>query len=342
MPLWFSWSHRAVPATIAFSLCIASAGAVAADKDPLVLYSAQHEQMVDTLIAAFTKETGIEVKDHPGEAPAIANQIATEDDASPADVFFTENSPELVLLDEKGLLTAIDPATLAAIPARDSAPNGHWIGLLARENVLAFNPTIIKERDLPASLLDLARPEWKGKVAIAPADADFLPLVSAVELLKGRGAALDWLKGLKENAQVFDDDEGVVAAVNRGAVATGIINHYYWARLHNELGETGTHSAIHHFKNADVGALINVSGAGILKSSKHQVEAQKFVAFLASKPVQEMLAKANVDFEYPLAAGVAANPSVTPFKALQPPDISAVKLGDDQNSAKLLRDAGLL
>ena len=102
--------------------------------------------------------------------------------------------------------------------------------------MLAFNTGMVKEAELPASLLDLAKPEWKGKVAIAPTDADFLPLIGAIVAVKGRPAALDWLKGLRENAMIFDDDEGVVAAVDRGAVATGVINNYYWARLRLEKG----------------------------------------------------------------------------------------------------------
>ena len=161
---------------------------------------------------------------------------------------------------------------------------------------------------LPSSLLDLAKPEWKGKVAIAPTDADFLPLVGAVAALKGRQAALDWLKGLRENAAVFDDDEGVAAAVDRGAAAVGIINSYYWARLRAEQGADQMKSAIHHFAGGDVGGLMNVSGAAALKTSRNPAAAQKFLAFLVSKPAQEMLAKLDITFEYPLAAGVAANP----------------------------------
>ncbi len=332
-------------ALLASAACWSLAGRparAAEGHEPLILYSAQHQQTVDMMIAAFTKATGIEVKVRSGEAPEIANQIATEGSASPADVFFTENSPELQLLAGKGMLAKVDVATLDKVPARYNAADGTWVGVLARENVLAFNPDMIKDAALPASLLDLAKPAWKGKVAIAPADADFLPLVSAVEVAKGHQAALDWLKGLKDNAQVFDDDEGVVAAVNRGAVATGIINNYYWARLHTELGDKGTHSAIHHFGAGDVGGLINVSAAGVLKSSKHQAEAQRFLATLVSKPLQEALAKGDVDFEYPLVEGVAANPLLKPMDQLQPPDITAAKLGDDQGSAKLLRQAGLL
>jgi len=344
-----SLTRRAALLTGAAGLALAVGGLAAmprlgeaADPVTLTLYSAQHHQMVDLLIQGFTKQTGIKVRVHSGEAPEIANQIAQEGAQSPADVYFTENSPELTLLDEKGLLAKIAPATLAQIPARSSAADGSWVGVLARENVLAFNPSMIQEGQLPASLMDLAGPEWKGKVAIAPSDADFMPLVDAVVVLKGRPAALEWLKGLKVNAQVFDDDEGVVAAVDRGSVATGIINNYYWARLRAEQGADKMHSQIHHFANGDVGALVNVSGAGVLKSSKYPDAAQQFVAFLVSKPVQTMLGAGDIDFEYPLAPGVPPNPLLKPFDQLQPPAISMAQLGDDQLAAQLLRDAGLI
>ncbi|MGH7155649.1 MAG: iron ABC transporter substrate-binding protein [Acetobacteraceae bacterium] len=310
--------------------------------ETITLYSAQHQQMVDELTRMFTQQTGIAVRVHSGEAPEIANQIAQEGNRSPADVYFTENSPELVLLDEKGLLVPVDPATLAAAPAKYSAADGHWVGVFARENVLAYNPALIHEDQLPRSLMDLAKPEWKGKVAIAPTDADFLPLIDAVAALHGRAAALTWLEGLRRNAQVFDDDEGVAAQVERGQIATGIINSYYWARLYTEQGPEKTKSRIHHFGDGDVGGLINVSGAAVLKSSRHQEAAQKFLAFLVNKDVQAKIAQGNVDFEYPLVPGVAANPLMKPFNQLQPPSLSVSQLGDDQLAAQLLRQAGLL
>lgn len=308
----------------------------------LTLYAAQHEQTVDLLTKAFTKETGIEVKVKTGEPPELASELAKEGAASPADVFFTANSPELELLSEKGLLAKAAPATLASVPAQYSAPNGDWIGVMARENVLAFNKAMVKEQDLPASLLDLAKPEWKGRVAIAPTDADFLPLVGAVAALKGRPAALEWLKGLRETAMIFDDNEGVVAAVERGAAATGIINNYYWPRLRSEKGAENMKSAIHHFAGGDIGGLINVSGAAVLKASKNQAVGQKFLAFLVSKPAQEMVSKLDITFEYPLVPGVAANPVLKPFAELAPPPLTVKEIGDDRDAAKLLREAGLI
>ena len=309
---------------------------------PLTIYAAQHHQLVDMVAEAFTRETGIPVRSRFGEAPELASQIVREGARSPADIYFTENSPELTLLDEKALLAPVTPATLAQVPPQFSSADGRWLGVLARENVLAFDPATLKEADLPASLLDLAKPEWKGRVAIAPSDADFLPLVQAVVVLKGRDAALAWLKGLKANAQVFDDDEGVVSAVERGTVAAGVINSYYYYRARTEQGTDKTRSQIHHFTGGDVGALLNVSGAAVLKSSKNQDEAQRFLAFMASRPVQEMLARSDIDFEYPLAPGVAPNAALKPMDQLQPPTLTLKQLGDDQDSAKLLRQSGLL
>ena len=308
----------------------------------LTLYSAQHEQTVDLLTKAFTKETGIDVKVHSGEGPELASQLVKEGAASPADVFFTENSPELELLSEKGLLAKVLPATLASVPAADSGANGDWVGVLARENVLVFNTGLIEESALPASLLDLAKPEWKGKLAIAPTDADFLPLIGAVAAAKGRPAALEWLKGLRENAAIFDDDEGVVAAVDRGAAAVGIVNNYYWPRLRMEKGAANLKSALHHFAAGDIGGLLNVSGAAVLKSSHNQAAAQKFLAFLVSKPTQELLSKLDITFEYPLVAGVAANPILKPIGELSPPAITLKQIGDDRDAAQLLREAGLI
>jgi iron(III) transport system substrate-binding protein len=308
----------------------------------LTLYSAQHPQVDAMLTAEFTKETGIKVLVREGEGPDIAAQILQEGADSPADVFLTENSPELNLLDEKGLLAPVDPATLKQVPGPYSAADGHWLGVLARENVLAYNPALILETALPASLLDLAKPEWKGKLGFAPSDADFLPLVSAVIKQYGKTEALAWLNGLKANGTVYQDDEGAVAAVARGSVAVAIINNYYWYRLETDLGPEKIDSRIYHFKDGDIGGLINISGAAVLKSSKNPAAAQRFLAFLVSPKAQSMLGKSDIDYEYPLRPGVPPNAKLTPFKDLQPPAINVSQLGDDQVAGALLQQAGLI
>jgi iron(III) transport system substrate-binding protein len=115
---WFRARLGASFIAAALSLPLTAPAAHAAS---LVLYSAQHEQVVDMLAKDFQKESGISVKIRSGEGPALAAQLVAEGSATPADVYFTENSPELMLLEEKGMLAKVTPATLATIPARDSA-----------------------------------------------------------------------------------------------------------------------------------------------------------------------------------------------------------------------------
>ncbi|WP_409018250.1 iron ABC transporter substrate-binding protein [Caballeronia sp. LZ035] len=316
--------------------------AASAHAASIVVYNAQHEQVMNLLAKDFEQQTGIAVRIRNGEGPALAAQLAAEGANTPADVYFTENSPELMLLEEKGLLGHVDAATLSIIPARYNSPTGQWVGVTARESVLAYNTGKIQASQLPPSLFDLARPEWKGKIGIAPSDADFLPLVSAVLALKGQEQTLQWLKGLKTNAQIFDDDEGVVAAVNRGGVATGIINNYYWARLHAELGDKATRSALYHYGNGDVGGLVNVSGAAVLKNAHNVAGAQQFLKYLVSERAQALMAKSHISYEYPLVAGVAPDPLLKPFDQLQPPALTLEQLGDDSQAGKLLRQAGLI
>jgi iron(III) transport system substrate-binding protein len=329
-------------AALSVALAVAGTLPLAAHADSITVYNAQHEQVMNQLAKDFEQQSGISVKIRTDEGPALAAQIVAEGDKSPADVYFTENSPELMLLEEKSLLAPVQSATLSAVPARYSSPVGQWVGVTARENVLAYNTAKVQTAQLPQSLFDLAKPEWKGKVGIAPSDADFLPLVDAVLAAKGEAATLEWLKGLKTNSQIFDDDEGVVAAVNRGAVATGIINNYYWDRLHAEVGDAKTRSAVAHFANGDIGALVNVSGAAVLKSAHNPEGAQKFLAYLVSDRAQKLMAQDHISFEYPLRPGVAADPINKPFDQLHPPQLTIEQLGDDSQAGKLLRQAGLL
>lgn len=314
--------------------------AVAAER--LTLYSAQHPQVVATLTRAFREATGIGVRVHSGEDPEIANQVLREGNRSPADLVFFENSPELTLLDQHRLLAPVAVATLALVPRRYSAPDGNWLGVLARQSVLVWNPAKIGRAALPRHLADLARPSWKGKVAIAPGDADFLPLVGALLHVEGRQAALAWLQGLRRGAKIYQDDEAVAAAVNRGSVATGIVNNYYWARLRTEKGAAHTPSRIAHFAPGDVGNLVNISGAAVLASSHRQAAAQRFLQFLVSEKAQKMLAASTVDYEYPLRPGVAPNRLLTPMGELHPPAIPPAALGNDREAARLIEQAGLI
>ncbi|HEX7381881.1 MAG TPA: extracellular solute-binding protein [Nevskiaceae bacterium] len=314
----------------------------AASHAAITLYAGQHQQMVRLLVDRFEKETGIPVKVRYGSGPELAHALTLEGKRTTADVFFTEDSPELMLLQEKDLLAAVDPATLHQIPARFSSADGKWVGVLARENVLTWNPKLISADQLPKSLLELAQPRWKDRFGIHLTSADIMPLIRAIAIKHGRPAALDWVKGVKRNAKLFQRNSGVVLAVNNGDVPVGVSNSYYYYRLREQVGADKMVSRVYHFANGDVGGLIDVSGAAALRYAPHPQEAQRFLAFMVSEPVQDMLARGTVDFEYPLRPGVVANPALKPFSELQPPDVTVTQLGDNREALQLLQEAGAL
>ena len=330
-------------------LCLAiAAGAIAGcggsssgSSDSLTLYSAQHEQMTEALAKGFEAQSGAKVQIRYGEDEGLASQIEQEGDASPADVIMTENTPPLEALAEQGLLAKVKPSTLGEVPTRYSSPSGHWVGVAARETVMVYNPNLIAASELPASILDLAKPEWQGKLAIAPSEPDFVPIVSAIEKLDGKAAAKSWLEGFAANAKHYNDNEGIIAAVDGGQVGAGIVNHYYWYEAVAEEGKAKVPSKLHYFGHEDPGALVNISGAAALASSDDPELAQEFLAYVVGKEGQSAMTHSG-DWEYPLNAAVLPPPGLVPFDQLDPPRVSPSDLGDGSAPLELMQQVGLL
>jgi iron(III) transport system substrate-binding protein len=309
----------------------------------ITLYSGQHEQTTQSLVSAFEQQTGIHVNVRYNDEDSFADEIVAEESHPVADVFYTENSPALAYLQEKGLLAPVDATTLAKTPAQYNSPQGDWVGVSARVSVLIYNPSLISAAQLPTSVLQLADPKYQGKLAFAAGETDFQPIVTAVAHAYGDAAASSWLNGIKANAgsHIYPDNETIADEVNRGAVAFGVVNQYYWYRMRAELDASAVHSKITYFAPHDPGYVVDVSGAGILKSTRNMPDAQKFLEFIVSKQGQEIIAH-SISYEYPLDDGVTTTAPETPFNELQPYPISIAELGDGSTAISLLQKAGLL
>jgi iron(III) transport system substrate-binding protein len=271
----------------------------------------------------------------------LANQIVQEGSASPADVFYSENSPALALLSEQGKLAPVSATARKQVPANFSSPNGDWVGVAGRAVVLAYNPEKLATAAVPASMMDVGGPTWSGKVGIAPSGADFQAIVAGIVKSAGVPAATTWLEGLKRNGQVYPSNSAIMQAVNRGEIPAGIIYHYYWFRDQAESGDNSANVELHYFGNQDPGAFLSISGAAVLKSSTHQASAQKLVQFLSGKEGQTALADSD-DFEYPLNASVPANPKLKPLAELGLPKTVLADVGNGKQVVKLLQQVGLL
>jgi len=326
--------------TAALVAAVAGFSVAAAAQDGIVVYNAQHASLAKEWIEGFTRETGIRVILRQGSDMEVANQIIQEGTASPADVFLTENSPAMVLVDSAGLFAPIDTATLAQVPDAFRPSSGRWIGIAARSTVFAYNKTKLTPDQLPKSILDLADPAWKGRWGASPSGADFQAIVSALLALKGEGSTDAWLKAMKENAVPFKGNGVAMKAVNAGEVDGAVIYHYYYFGDQAKTGENSNNVLLHYFRNEDPGAFVSISGGGVLASSEHPKEAQAFLKWITGPGGQQVL-RDGTSFEYAVGVDADSNPKLEPLAKLQAPRVIPDKL-DSKKVTDLMTAVGLL
>ncbi|MCV7067626.1 iron ABC transporter substrate-binding protein [Mycolicibacterium farcinogenes] len=334
------WSRRVAVLLSAVAVGVGMVACADSESDELLIYNAQHESLTKEWIDAFTKETGIKVTYRQGGDTELGNQLVAEGDASPADVFLTENSPAMAAVERAGLFADVEQQTLDQVPAQFRPASNKWTGVAARSTVFVYNKAKLPAERLPRSIMDLQQPQWKGRWGAPPAKADFQAIVAAMLELTGEPATAQWLAGMKTNAVVLQDNIATLRAVNDGQVDGGVIYHYYWFRDQSKTKEISGNTALHYFKNEDPGAFVSLSGGGVLKSSKKAEQAQQFLRFITGKAGQEVLQK-GTSFEYPVASGVPANPDLPPLDTLQAPAVNPSDL-DAAKVTDLMTKAGLL
>ena len=311
-----------------------------AQSEPIVVYNAQHRSLAQAWGDGFTGETGIKVTIRNGADSELGNQIVQEGSASPADVFLTENSPAMVLVDSVGLFAPLPADILSQVREQFRPADGRWVGVAARSTVFAYNKNKLTAAQLPKSLLDLADPAWKGRWGASPAGADFQAIVSALLEMKGEATTAAWLKAMKQNAVAFRGNVAALKAVNGGEIEGAVIYHYYYFGDQARTGENTNNTALHYFRNRDPGAFVSMSGGGVLVSSKYAAQAQAFLKWVTGKGGQGIL-RTGDSYEYAVGVGAESNPKLVPLAELEAPTVDPSKL-NGKKVIELMMQAGLL
>ena len=311
---------------------------VTSGRGTLTPYSGRTEELIGPLIDRFESETGTGVQVRYGSSPEMAATLLTEGEISPADLFYSQDPASLGSVAD--LMAPLPESALNLVPDPFRDPDGLWVGITVRSRVLAYNPELVGEADLPATYKDLVGPEWSGLVGVAPTNGSFVAFVSAIILTEGEDAALEWLEGLAANDPVtFDGNAPIAAAVDAGDIAVGLINHYYLRELAAEQGEVTAQN--HFFGQADAGSLVMSSGISLLATAGNPDGAVDLITFLLSDDSQAYFAQTN--FEYPVVAGAPAPEGVPPLETLVSPSLSATDMASVLDLATdLIAQAGLV
>ena len=325
---------------VVLSAVVALSACGSGDDDSVTVYSGRSESLVQPLLTQFEEETGIKALVRYASTSGTVALLLEEGDNSPADVVLLQDAGALGALEKEGMLRSLPSELLDRVDPRFRSRSGSWVGVSGRARTVVYNVEAVDpERDLPNSILDFTDPKWSGRIGWAPANGSFQAFVTALRVTMGDDAAVAWLEGIDANEPTsFPNNTSIVEAVGRGDVEVGFVNHYY---LHRFLAERGEgFGARNYYLKGDVGALVNVAGAGIIETTEARDSAEQFIEFLLGTDAQRYFA--DETHEYPLAAGVESASGVPPIAELDPPDVDLSNLDDLRGTLDLMRSVGVL
>jgi iron(III) transport system substrate-binding protein len=322
-------------------LLSAALPACSGESTQLTIYSGRNQELVGPLLEQLEKEVGGTVEIRYAGSPELAAQLLEEGDATEADVFFSQDAGALGALDEAGRLQPLPPATLETVPAPYRADDGTWVATSARSRVIFYDPRQVPEAEVPNTLEALVDPKWKGRIGYPPTNPSWQAFVTSVRVLLGEEGARQWLTAFAANEpKRYDNNILTLDAVDRGEIALGLSNHYYWYERVAEVGLENVTARVHYVPGGSPLGLVNVAGVGIIKGTDNPEAAQKAVDFLVGPTAQQYFA--DVTAEYPVRAGITSTAhDLPPLDSLQPPDIDLSDLASLQQTQAMLQEAGL-
>jgi iron(III) transport system substrate-binding protein len=312
------------------------------DDGTITVYSGRSETLVAPVIERFEEDTGITVQVRYGDTAQMAAQLLEEGDRTPADIFYAQDAGALGAVAKAGMFATLPDQVLSQVGQAFHARSGEWVGITGRSRVLAYNPSLVSEEELPASVFELTEPQWRGRVGVAPTNGSFQAFVTGMRVLHGDDAAREWLAGIAANdPQIRQNNIEIVTDVNDGRLEVGLVNHYY---LYERAKEEGVPvdqltARNYYFPDGDIGAMVNVSGVGVLEQSAEDADARAFVDYLLSEAGQSYFAQETS--EYPMAGSVTVPAGLPELAELATPDIDLNDLDGLEETVVMISESGL-
>ena len=329
---WLAPLTLAVAGVLTLSACAAPAPSDSAES--ITIYSGRSEELIEDLLTTFTEETGIEIEVRYGDSAELAAQILEEGDNIRADVYFGQDAGALGALANEGVTKTLPTDITDLVATEYKSVNGQWVGVSGRGRVFVYDPAKVSQ--IPTSYKDLMDPSWKGRIGIAPTNASFQAFITAIRVLEGEQAAIDFLNAMKENGVLFEKNSIILQAVQDGIVDAGLVNHYYWWELAAEIGEENMKPEIAWFKDGDTGNLINVAGVAVLSDNP---SAMVFAKWLLGETAQNYFVERTREYSL---TGVPEVAGLKPLKDIKAPTIDLSDLDSLAETLELIRKAGLL
>jgi len=307
----------------------------AKDSSELTVYTSRQPQLIEPIVEQFTNETVIKVNLLSGNAQELMERIDIEGEDSPADIFMTVDAGVLWQAAERDILAKIDSEILNEnIPAHLRDSKNEWFGLSKRARTIVFSSDQFKDNDF-STYEDLADPKWKGKLCLRTSKKVYnrsliASMIDVYGFDKSKEVVSGWVSNLA--TEVFSNDTNALKAVSSGQCGVTIVNTYYLARLLDDPEYNNL--SLFWANQSDRGVHVNISGAGVVKTSKNKKNAVLFLEYLSSNRAQDFYASANK--EYPVLIGAKIDESIENWGSFSEHTINVSKLGSLQKEAVFL------
>ncbi|MEC9365007.1 MAG: extracellular solute-binding protein [Pseudomonadota bacterium] len=305
------------------------------------LYTTREPGLIQPLLSAFTRETGVDVrtifiKD------GLAERVAAEGERSPADVLMTVDFGNLIDLVDHDLVQAVDSEVLrAAVPAALRDADDRWFALSMRARLVYA----AKDLDLEGlTYEDLADPRWKGRFCMRSGLHPYsTALIAAYIAHHGEAAAEAWLQGLKANLarKAGGGDREVARDILGQLCDIGVGNSYYVGRMRSGAGGPEQQKwgdaiqvVLPRFENG--GTHVNISGAAVARHAPNRDQAVRLLEYLVSPAAQQIYA--HVDFEYPVNEAAEPDPITAAYGTLQPDALPLTEIARHRRTASLMAE----
>ena len=295
-----------VPKRLLTALALILIGStVAQAADEVVVYSSRIDELIKPVFDAYTAKTGVQVKFITDKEAPLMQRIKAEGENATADLLLTVDAGNLWQAEQMGILQPFTSKVIDAnIPLQYRSSAHAWTGLSLRARTIAFSTDRVKPGEL-TTYEGLADKNWEGRLCLRTAKKVYNQSLTATMIeVHGADKTEKILKGWVNNlsTDVFSDDVAVLEAINAGQCDVGIVNTYYYGRLHKQKPDLGV--KLFWPNQADRGVHVNLSGIGLTKHAPHPEAAKALVEWMTTPEAQKIFADVNQEFP--------ANPAVAP------------------------------